>query len=84
MNEQVFTNSNAKVKIKIIFDKCISAATCTIFAPNTFELDEEGIVKIKEGTWDEAEKIIKGAKSCPTIAIIVEDLEGNKLFPKED
>lgn len=50
-------------------------------APNTFDLDEEGIVYAKEGTWDEAQTIIAGAKSCPTTAIIVEDLEGNQLYP---
>ena len=82
--EEVVTykNPNSKVIIKVINDKCISAATCIIHAPETFDLDAEGIVYAKEGTWDEAEKIIKGAKSCPTTAIIIEDLEGNVLYPE--
>jgi len=77
-----YKNSNAKVVIKVINDKCISAATCIIHAPNTFDLDDNGIVYAKEGTWDEAEKIIDGARSCPTTAIIVEDLQGNQLYPE--
>ncbi|MFC1621908.1 ferredoxin [Patescibacteria group bacterium] len=71
-----------KLKIKIIRDKCISAATCVVHAPNTYALDDDGIAYVKEGEWDEAEKIIAGAKSCPTMAVIVEDMEGNQLWPK--
>ena len=83
MEETVtYKNPNSKVIIKVINDKCISAATCIIHAPETFDLDANGIVYAKEGTWDEAEKIIKGAKSCPTTAIIIEDLEGNILYPE--
>lgn len=79
----VYKNSESKVIIKVKNDKCISAATCVVHAPATFDLNAEGIVYAKEGTWDEAEKIIAAAKSCPTTAIIVEDLEGNILYPKE-
>ena len=83
--EEVVTykNPNSKEIIKVINELCISAATCIIHAPETFDLDSDGIVYAKEGTWDEAEKIIKGAKSCPTTAIIVEDLEGNVLYPEK-
>ena len=82
MPEIIYKNKDSKVVIKVITQKCISAATCIVRAPNTFDLDENGLVYCKEGTWDEAEKIIEGAKSCPTTAIIVEDLEGNQLYPE--
>lgn len=81
--ESTYKNPNAKVVIKVINDKCVSAATCIIKAPHTFDLNDDGLVYAKEGTWDEAEKIIEAAASCPTTAIIVEDLEGNVLYPKE-
>jgi ferredoxin len=74
---------NEKVNIKIIKDKCISAATCVVLAPDTFDLDEDGIAYVKEGSWDDAEQIIKAAESCPTLAVVVEDLEGNQIWPKE-
>ena len=83
MDEKIYRNPNSKVIIKIINDKCISAATCIINAPHTFDLDESGLAYCKEGTWDEAEKIIEAARSCPTTAIIVEDLGGNILYPKK-
>ena len=74
-------NADSKVKIKVINELCISAGICIIRAPKTFDLDDDGIAYVKEGTWDEAFDIIEGAKACPTTAIIVEDLEGNQLYP---
>ena len=75
------SDPNSKVKIKVINTLCISANTCIIHAPNTFDLDDEGIAYVKEGTWDEAQEIITAAASCPTTAIIIEDLNGNQLYP---
>ncbi len=75
------SDPNSKVKIKVINTLCISAGTCIIHAPNTFDLDDEGIAYVKEGTWDEAQEIITAAASCPTTAIIIEDLNGNQLYP---
>ena len=76
------TNKDSKVKIKVINELCISAGTCIIHAPDTFDLDEDGIAYVKEGTWDEAQAIIIAAASCPTTAIIIQDLEGNQLYPE--
>lgn len=77
------TNKDSKVKIKVINELCISAGTCIIHAPDTFDLDEDGIAYVKEGTWDEAQTIIAAAASCPTTAIIIEDLQGNQIYPEE-
>jgi len=82
MEQKEYKNSKSKIIIKITVEDCISAATCVVRAPNTFDLDENGLVCVKEGTWDEAEEIIEAAESCPTTAIIVEDLKGNQLYPK--
>ena len=76
------TNSESRVKIKVINNLCISAATCVIHAPETFDLDDDGIAYVKEGTWNDAKTIIRAAASCPTTAIIVEDLNGNQLYPE--
>lgn len=76
------TNTDSKLKIKVINKLCISAATCVIRAPSTFDLDDDGIAYVKEGSWDDAVAIIEAAKSCPTTAVIVEDLEGNQIWPE--
>lgn len=77
------TNSKSKLKIKVINDLCISAATCAVRAPDTFDLDEDGTAYVKEGDWDDVISVIEAAKSCPTTAIIVEDMEGNQLWPED-
>ena len=76
-------NPSSKLKIKVINELCISAATCVVRAPNTFDLDDDGIAYAKEGTWDEALDIIEAAKSCPTTAIIVENENGQQIWPEE-
>ena len=75
-------STEAKVKIKVINNLCIIAATCVIHAPETFDLDDDGIAYVKECTWNDAKTIIRAAASCPTTAIIIEDLDGNQLYPE--
>ena len=68
------------IEIRIIRDKCISAGTCVVYSPDTFDLDGEGIAIIKEGDWDRFEKIVAGAESCPVFAIEVYK-GGEKVYP---
>ena len=35
--------TNEKLRIKVINELCISAATCVVRAPDTFDLDDDGI-----------------------------------------
>ncbi len=69
------------VEIKVIREKCIGAATCVVYAPSTFDLDEDNIAIIKSGDWDRLEKIIAAAQSCPVLAIEV-FVKGKKVYPK--
>jgi len=69
------------MKIKIDKGKCISAGTCVAIAPNTFELDDEGKVVLKDPKGDEEQTIIDAAKSCPTQAIEIFDDEGKQIVP---
>jgi ferredoxin len=71
-----------KLKVTVIRDLCISAGTCLIHAPNTFELDSENIAVIKDLESDSVASIIDAAKSCPTKAIIVHNAEtGEQIWP---
>lgn len=69
------------IEIKVIRDKCIGAATCVVYAPSTFDLDEDNIAIIKSGDWDRLEKIVAAAQSCPVLAIEV-FVKGKKVYPK--
>lgn len=71
-----------KYTIKVIREKCISAASCVAIAPGTFDLDEEQIAIIISQTGDDPETQLLGAQSCPTAAVEVYDNEtGQKVWP---
>ena len=69
------------VEIRIHRKTCISAATCVVYAPNTFDLDADNIAIVKKNEWDKLEKIIAAAQSCPVIAIEIFE-KGKKIFQK--
>lgn len=80
-NNQVEIVKKDTIEIRIIRNKCISAATCTVYASNTFDLDNDNIAIIKKGAWDSLKKIVSAAISCPVFAIEVYE-NGKKLYPK--
>ena len=69
------------IKIVVNREACIGAATCAVYAANTFDIDEESKAIIKEGQWDVFEKIVAAAESCPVLAIEVYKA-GQKIYPK--
>jgi len=70
-------------KIHIDRDMCIGAATCVAIAPKAFNLDSEAKSIILSSVEEEDETmILDGARGCPTAAIIIEDQNGEKIFPK--
>jgi ferredoxin len=76
----------AKYKIKLLRDKCISAASCVGIAPKTYKLDDQNLVVLVNGDegGDPPETVLLGAQSCPTNAIEIYDAETNeKVWPKE-
>jgi len=62
---------------------CVSVASCVAIAGNTFELDQEGIAKVKKQGGDSDETILQAAQSCPVNAIAIYDDKGVKIYPKE-
>ncbi len=72
-----------RLKITVIRDLCIAAGTCLVLAPNTFDLDSENIAIIKDPVGDTAAAIIAAAKSCPTLAILIDDADtGERIWPE--
>ena len=82
------------MRIRVDREKCIGAASCVALAPTVFELDSDNkaIMKSKEGTrssdWVDISEldasfddIMAAAESCPTLAIIIEDDDGNQIYP---
>ncbi len=73
----------AKYKVKVLRDLCIGAASCVAIAPNVFQLDNEAkAIVLADGKNDTDENILAAAQSCPVNAIIIEDENGNQIWPK--
>lgn len=81
MSDNIQTITKGDIEIRVYRDLCISAGPCTVYAPNTFDIDDEGIVAIKNGDWDTFEKIFEAARSCPVTAIEVYQ-SGKKVYPE--
>lgn len=59
-----------KVTVVVDRSKCISCATCTIIAPEIFELDEDLICRVKESPKSDNVKLIKEAvDNCASEAL---------------
>ncbi len=70
-------------KMHVDKDLCIGAATCVAIAPQTFLLDSEAkAIIIDTAECDTDETILDAARGCPTAAIVIEDDQGNVVFPK--
>lgn len=69
------------MKIKIDQELCVGVASCVAIAGKTFELDENGLAKLKEGEHDDEATIIAAAESCPTKAIYLYDDDGKQIYP---
>lgn len=67
-----------KYKVKVIRDKCISAASCVAIAPKVFELDEENLARVISQDGNDDETKLLAAQSCPTAAVIVTNTETNE------
>ena len=56
-------------EISIDRERCMGSGNCSFWAPNTFDLDDEGISIVINADGDDASKIQNAANGCPTQAI---------------
>lgn len=69
------------MKVKVDRELCIGVGNCLAIAPTVFKLDDQNkAVVLDPGSVDEG-VIMEAAESCPENAIIVEDDDGNQLYP---
>jgi ferredoxin len=69
-------------KIVVDRDLCIAAVSCIAVAAETWELDDESKVVVKDADSVDDATLIASAEACPTKAIFLYDTEGNQVFPK--
>lgn len=59
------------LRIEIDHDVCMGQGQCVYWAPTTFELGDDGLARVLDVDGDPEDKVILGAKGCPTGAISV-------------
>ena len=57
--------------IKILRDECIMSGLCVDEAPNTLELDDEGIPTVIDPAGDDDREIVAAAESCQVGCIVL-------------
>lgn len=61
---------------------CVGFGDCIGEAPESFELDDEGIVAFKQGPdAAERERLVRACDACPVDALTVLDEDGKQLAP---
>jgi len=85
---QEFKTSTNKVKLNVNVDKtlCIGCCSCETIAPGVFTVNKQSQMNPKSRVYNKSGasnlKIINAAETCPTKAIIVDDLtNGERVFP---
>ena len=69
------------MKVRVDRDLCIGVSNCVAFAPTVFALDAENKAVILDTSSVDEKTLLEAAKSFPENAIIVEDDEGNQIYP---
>ena len=72
---------DAAMHVRILRAECCGNAECREIAPDVFGLDSRNKAVVLDGDAAPAEKVLEAAEACPCSAIVVEDDEGNVVFP---
>jgi ferredoxin len=69
------------MKVKVDRELCIGVSNCVALAPTVFRLDDQNKVVVVDPDSVDEETLMEAAKNCPENAIIIEDGDGNQLYP---
>ena len=69
------------MKVRVDRELCIGVSNCVAIAPTVFKLDDENKAIVLDPASVDEETLMEAAESCPENAIIIEDDDGNQLYP---
>ena len=69
------------MQVRIIRSECCGNAQCCEIAPDVFALDSKKKAMVLDSEAAPLATLIEAAEACPCSAIVVEDDEGNEVFP---
>ena len=68
-------------KVKADRNLCIGIGNCVAIAPTVFQLDNENKLIVLDPSTVTDEVLLNAASSCPENAIVLEDENGNQVYP---
>ena len=69
------------MKVRVDRSLCVGIGNCVAVAPTVFQLDKENKATVQDISSVNEDKIMSAAESCPVNAIIIEDDQGNQIYP---
>jgi ferredoxin len=69
------------LKVRIDRDLCIGLGNCVVVAPTVFRLDKSNKAVVSNLESVDEDTLMSAAESCPENAVIIEDDDGNQLYP---
>lgn len=69
------------MKVRIDRNLCIGIGNCVAVAPTVFKLDKSNKAVVMSPESVDEDTLMRAAESCPENAVIIEDDDGNQLYP---
>ena len=69
------------MQVRINRRECCGNAQCAEIAPDVFVLDHQQKAMVLDAEAAPLDLLIEAAEACPCQAIVIEDDEGNRVFP---
>ena len=69
------------MKVKVDRHLCVGLGNFVVIAPTVFQLDNKNKAIILDPSSVDDDTLMEAAESCTENAIIVEDDEGNQVYP---
>ena len=67
--------------VRILRRECCGNGSCVEVAPSVFGLDSKNKSVVLDSEAAGRAKLLEAAEACPCSAIVIEDDEGNVVFP---
>ncbi len=69
------------MKVRVDRELCVGIGNCVAVAPTVFRIDGHNKAVVLDISSVSEDKVMSAAESCPVNAIIVEDDQGQQIFP---
>jgi ferredoxin len=72
---------NVLMKVRVDRELCTGVGNCEAVAPTVFKVDKSNKVVLLDPHSVDDSTLMQAAESCPENAIIIEDDDGNRVYP---